>query len=513
MKKKQGIEINDFSKMNLEEETVKIAEMISTKTEVEEAEQKSSKYKERKKNPVGKIIRINGVIVDIEFSRYAPSIKNALKIKKNGAILEVMQNLGANVVRAMALSSTSSLCKNDEVLDTGEGIKVPVGENLLGRIVNVLGEPIDKKGEIKTKHTRVIHKMPPLLKDQSVKTEILNTGIKVIDLIAPYIKGGKIGLFGGAGVGKTVLVTELINSMAKNYDGYSVFVGVGERTREGSDLYREMVTAGVIKEDGEGSKVALCYGQMNETPGARARVALTGVSIAEYFRDEQQKDVALFIDNIFRFIQAGAEISTLLERLPSAVGYQPTLSSEIGQLQERITSTQSGSITSIQAIYVPADDLTDPAPSSLFAHLDATTVLSRDLVAIGIYPAIDPLASTSKALDSMYVGEEHYQVALEVQNILQEYKNLNDMIMILGINELPEEDRRTVYRARKIQKFFSQPMFSAEPFSNQAGCFVSIEETIRGCKAILSGECDDMPEAAFYMIGTLDDAKKKAESF
>lgn len=478
--------------------------------ENEVAEEGDYKYPKDNQNLVGNIIRINGVIIDIEFTKYAPAIKNALKVKKNGSVLEVMQHLGANVVRAMALSSTNDLCKNDEVEDTGDSIQIPVGEELLGRIINVLGEPIDKKGPIEAKAMRVIHKAPPLLKNQSVKTEILRTGIKVIDLMAPYIKGGKIGLFGGAGVGKTVLVTELINSIAKNYDGYSVFVGVGERTREGSDLYKDMVTAGVIKENGEGSKVALCYGQMNETPGARARVALTGVSLAEYFRDEQNKDVALFIDNIFRFIQAGAEISTLLERLPSAVGYQPTLGSEIGQLQERITSTKNGSITSIQAIYVPADDLTDPAPSSLFTHLDATTVLSRDLVAIGIYPAIDPLASTSKALDAMYVGEEHYQVALAVQNILQEYKNLKDMIAILGINELPAEEQKTVYRARKIQKFFSQPMFSAEPFSNQPGCFVSIEDTIKGCKAILSGECDDMPESAFYMVGTLEEAKKKS---
>ncbi|WP_342262130.1 F0F1 ATP synthase subunit beta [Alphaproteobacteria bacterium endosymbiont of Tiliacea citrago] len=501
-----------FSNLNFEEEGEILSELISENEKILNAEE--DKYSKTTRVPFGKIIRINGVIVDVVFKKYAPAIKNALKVKKNGIslTLEVMQHLGANIVRAMSLSSTSSLCKHDQVYDTGEPIKILVGEELLGRIVNVLGEPIDNKGELGASSFSVIHKAPPLLKDQSVKTEILNTGIKVIDLMAPYIKGGKIGLFGGAGVGKTVLVTELINSMAKNYDGYSVFVGVGERTREGSDLYKEMITAGVIKENGEGSKVSLCYGQMNETPGARARVALTGVSIAEYFRDEKNKDVALFIDNIFRFIQAGSEISTLLERLPSAVGYQPTLASEIGQLEERITSTKNGSITSIQAIYVPADDLTDPAPSSLFTHLDATTVLSRDLVSIGIYPAIDPLASSSKALDAMYVGDDHYEVALQVQNILQEYKSLKDMIAILGIKELPAEDQKTVFRARKIQKFFSQPMFSAEPFSNQPGCFVSIEETIKGCKAILSGDCDEIPEMAFYMVGTLDDVMNKAKT-
>lgn len=495
---------------NIDNNMENLTKNMLRQKEVEISEEKGSKYDEVIKSRIGKIIRINGVIIDVEFEKYAPAIKNALRVEKNGAILEVMQHLGGNVVRVMALSSTNTLQKKDKVEDTGDGIIIPVGEELLGRIINVLGEPIDRKGKLETKHRSVIHKNPPLLKNQSVKTEILYTGIKVIDLISPYTKGGKIGLFGGAGVGKTVLVTELINSIAKNYDGYSVFVGVGERTREGSDLYKEMVTAGVIKEKPGESKVALCYGQMNETPGARARVALTGVSIAEYFRDEQNKDVALFIDNIFRFIQAGSEISTLLERLPSAVGYQPTLASEIGQLQERITSTKKGSITSIQAIYVPADDLTDPAPSSLFSHLDATTVLSRELVSIGIYPAIDPLKSTSKALDAMYVGDEHYEVALEVQNILQEYEKLKDVIAILGINELPIKEQKIVHRARKIQRFFSQPMFSAEPFSNQPGCFVPIEETIKGCQAILSGECDDIPEMAFYMIGTLDDVKKKA---
>lgn len=471
---------------------------------------------------IGKIIRIDGVIVDVEFyNDQLPDLKIALNVldEKDEAkvtkdtkvlvVLEVMQHLGSNIVRTMSLQNTNALIRQMCVVDTESPIKIPVGNMLLGRIVNVLGEPIDNKGAIKTTEFRSIYKTPPALKEQSVQTEVLKTGIKVIDLMTPYIRGGKVGLFGGAGVGKTVLVTELIKSVEKNYNGISVFVGVGERTREGTDLYNDMVKTGVIKEDGE-SKVALCYGQMNETPGARARVALTGISIAEYFRDEEKKDVVLFIDNIFRFVQAGAEISTLLGRLPSAVGYQPTLSSEIGQLQERITSTTNGAITSIQAIYVPADDLTDPAPASLFAHLDATTVLSRELVSMGIYPSIDPLAGSSKALDINVVGREHYELVIEIQYMLQEYKKLKDMIAILGINELSIEDQNLVYRVRKIQRFFSQPMFSAEVFLNQPGQFVDIKDTIRACRAIINGECDEIPENAFYMVGSLEDVYKKA---
>lgn len=464
---------------------------------------------EKKDSNLGKIIRIDGVIVDVEFAHNSmPMLKNALKVLKNNNILEVSQHLGSNIVRTISLKSTNDLIRNDLVEDTKDSIKVPVGHAMLGRIVNVLGEPIDEKGEIQSKEFRSIHKAAPVLTEQSVHTEVFKTGIKVIDLMTPYIRGGKVGLFGGAGVGKTVLVTELIKSVEKNYDGISVFVGVGERTREGADLYKDMVNTGVIKEDGE-SKVALCYGQMNETPGARARVAFTGISIAEYFRDEEKKDVVLFIDNIFRFVQAGAEISTLLERLPSAVGYQPTLFTEIGQLEERITSTKNGAITSIQAVYVPADDLTDPAPSSLFSHLDATTVLSRELFSMGIYPAIDPLAGSSKALDPHVIGNEHYELVLEIQSMMQEYKKLKDMIAILGINELSVADQNLVYRVRKIQRFFSQPMFSAEAFLNQPGCFVEIQDVIKACKAIIRGDLDSIPESAFYMVGSLDDVYQK----
>ena len=459
---------------------------------------------------IGEVISIDGVIVDIEFDHYIPKMKNALEIERLGLILEVAAHLDFNKVRAIALADTVGLIKGDKVIDTGAVLHVPVGKETLGRIINVLGKPIDGKAELKTRDKWPIHKQSPSFTEQAVKREILVTGIKVIDLIAPYVRGGKVGLFGGAGVGKTVLITELINNIAQNYEGYSVFTGVGERTREGSDLYKEMVDAGVINEDGE-SKVALVYGQMNETPGARARVALTGLTLAEYFRDHEGKDVALFIDNIFRFAQAGAEISTLLGRLPSAVGYQPTLGSEIGNLEERITSTNKGAITSIQAIYVPADDETDPAPVALFSHLDSKTVLSRNLVQIGIYPAIDPLSSSSNALTADCVGKEHYTVATKVQQILEKYRSLKDTIAILGMNELPPEDQLTVKRARKVERFLSQPLITAAVFTGAKGAIVPLDETIKGFKAIVEGECDDISEAAFYMVGSLDDVKKKQD--
>lgn len=464
---------------------------------------------EKTKKHMGKIIAINGVVVDVEFSDNLPMLKYALKVEKNGLILEVAKHIGHSIVRTIALAGTSDLVKNDLVENTGSVIIVPVGKELLGRVINVLGQPIDNQGPINAKHFSPIHKKPPVLMEQSVKNEILVTGIKVIDLLAPYLRGGKIGLFGGAGVGKTVLITELINNIARAYGGYSVFTGVGERTREGSDLYKEMIEAGVINLNGE-SKVALVYGQMNEPPGARARVALTGVTVAEYFRDQEGQDVVLFIDNIFRFTQAGAEISTLLGRLPSAVGYQPTLNSEIGQLEERITSTKKGAITSVQAIFIPADDVTDPAPASLFAHLDATTVLSRDLAQIGIFPSIDPLDSYSNALHPEFIGNRHYNVAMKVQETLQKYRALKDTIAILGLNDLPVEDQKIVFRARKIERFFSQPMFTAEVFTGLPGCFVSVEDTIAGFEAIVEGECDDMFEVAFYMVGSLEQAKQKA---
>ncbi len=460
---------------------------------------------------LGKIVAINGVIVDIKFENKLPNIKNALKVQKNGTIFEVAKHIGNNIVQAIAMSNTYDLNKDDIVIDTEEMIKVPVGKCTLGRVMNVLGEPIDNLGPIQQesekKYFSFIHKDPPSFMEQSVKNEVLVTGIKVIDLLAPYIKGGKVGLFGGAGVGKTVLITELINNMSKAYDGYSVFAGVGERTREGNDLYEEMKLANVISAKASESKVALVYGQMNEPPGARSRVALTAVSIAEHFRDEENKDVALFIDNIFRFSQAGAEISQLLGRLPSAVGYQPTLASEMGQLQERITSTHKGSITSIQAVYVPADDVTDPAPATLFSHLDATTVLSRKLAQIGIFPSIDPLDSYSKALE--FVDKKHYFVATEVQKILEKYRSLKDTIAILGLNDLPEADKITVFRARKIERFFSQPMFTAEPFTGLKGVFVDIKDTITDFEEIISGNCDDIPEGLFYMCGSLKDVKAK----
>lgn len=473
-------------------------------------------------NNKGKITAINGVIVDVTFEGKLPQIKYALKVEKNGAILEVAKHIGNSVVRTIALSDTSSLIKNDVVIDLEDCIHIPVGKELLGRVINVIGEPIDKKGPINSQHFAPIHKSAPTLLEQSVKNEILTTGIKIIDLLAPYTRGGKVGLFGGAGVGKTVLITELINNVARAYGGYSVFAGVGERTREGSELYNEMVEAGVISHNlstdknktnseiqDNNSKVALVYGQMNEPPGARARVALTGVTLAEHFRDKEGKDVVLFIDNIFRFSQAGAEISTLLGRLPSAVGYQPTLNSEIGQLEERITSTHHGAITSIQAVFIPADDVTDPAPAALFSHLDATTVLSRNLAQIGIFPSIDPLDSYSKALTPDFIGQRHYNVAIQVQKILQKYKSLKDTIAILGMNDLPLEDKQIVFRARKIERFFSQPMFTAQAFTGLDGKFVEVSETINSFESIINGECDDMPESVFYMVGSLQDAKDK----
>ena len=426
-------------------------------------------------------------------------------------VLEVAQHLGESSARTIAMDSTEGLKRGDEVVDTGKPIQVPVGPETLGRIINVIGEPIDQKGNVQTKENWPIHRQAPSFNDQSTETEILVTGIKVIDLLAPYAKGGKIGLFGGAGVGKTVIIMELINNIAKAHGGFSVFAGVGERTREGNDLYHEMIESGVIKPDGDGSKAALVYGQMNEPPGARARVALTGLTVAEYFRDQEGQDVLFFVDNIFRFTQAGSEVSALLGRIPSAVGYQPTLATDMGNLQERITTTNKGSITSVQAIYVPADDLTDPAPATSFSHLDATTVLSRQIAELGIYPAVDPLDSTSRILDPRVVGDEHYRVAREVQKILQTYKSLQDIIAILGMDELSEEDKLTVARARKIQRFLSQPFFVAEVFTGSPGKLVDLESTIKGFDAICKGEYDHLPEAAFYMVGTIEEAVDKAE--
>ncbi len=426
-------------------------------------------------------------------------------------VLEVAQHLGESSARTIAMDSTEGLKRGDEVVDTGKPIQVPVGPETLGRIINVIGEPIDQKGNVQTKENWPIHRQAPSFNDQSTETEILVTGIKVIDLLAPYAKGGKIGLFGGAGVGKTVIIMELINNIAKAHGGFSVFAGVGERTREGNDLYHEMIESGVIKPDGDGSKAALVYGQMNEPPGARARVALTGLTVAEYFRDQEGQDVLFFVDNIFRFTQAGSEVSALLGRIPSAVGYQPTLATDMGNLQERITTTNKGSITSVQAIYVPADDLTDPAPATSFSHLDATTVLSRQIAELGIYPAVDPLDSTSRILDPRIVGDEHYRVAREVQKILQTYKSLQDIIAILGMDELSEEDKLTVARARKIQRFLSQPFFVAEVFTGSPGKLVDLESTIKGFDAICKGEYDHLPEAAFYMVGTIEEAVEKAE--
>ncbi|WP_027284774.1 F0F1 ATP synthase subunit beta [Rubritepida flocculans] len=470
------------------------------------------------KNNVGQVTQVLGAVVDVQFPAELPAIMNALHVKvgESTLVLEVAQHLGERTVRCIAMDTTDGLVRGAEVTDTGAGIAVPVGNGTLGRILNVIGEPIDERGPVKAEKTYTIHRDAPAFEEQATAAEILVTGIKVIDLLAPYLKGGKIGLFGGAGVGKTVTIQELINNIAKAHGGVSVFAGVGERTREGNDLYHEMIDAGVIKlnEDGstDGSKVALVYGQMNEPPGARARVALSGLSIAEYFRDEQGQDVLFFIDNIFRFTQAGAEVSALLGRIPSAVGYQPTLATDMGALQERITSTKKGSITSVQAIYVPADDLTDPAPATSFAHLDATTVLNRSIAELGIFPAVDPLDSTSRALDPRIVGEEHYKTAREVQRILQTYKSLQDIIAILGMDELSEEDKLIVARARKIQRFLSQPFHVAEVFTGTPGVFVKLEDTIRSFAAICAGEYDHLPEAAFYMVGTIEEAVKKAEA-
>ena len=461
----------------------------------------------------GKITQIIGAVVDVNFDNELPEIYTALQVNNSGnkLILEVAQHLGENDVRTIAMDATEGLKRGDDVINTGSPISVPVGPETLGRIINVVGESIDEKGEVKTKEKWPIHRAAPKFTDQATETEQLVTGIKVIDLLAPYAKGGKIGLFGGAGVGKTVTIMELINNIAKAHGGFSVFAGVGERTREGNDLYHEMIESGVIKTDGKGSKAALVYGQMNEPPGARARVALTGLTVAEYFRDKEGQDVLFFVDNIFRFTQAGSVVSALLGRIPSAVGYQPTLATDMGNLQERITSTDKGSITSVQAIYVPADDLTDPAPATSFSHLDATTVLSRQIAEIGIYPAVDPLDSTSRILDPRIVGEEHYRVARDVQRILQAYKSLQDIIAILGMDELSEEDKLTVARARKIQRFLSQPFFVAEVFTGSPGKLVDLDDTIKGFDAICKGEYDHLPESAFYMVGGIEEVIEKAE--
>ena len=461
----------------------------------------------------GKVVQVMGAVVDVKFNDHLPAILDALEIEQDGKklVLEVAQHLGENSVRTIAMDTTEGLKRGQSVESTGAPILVPVGEETLGRIINVVGEPVDQKGELKATQKRPIHQNAPEFVDQSTEKEILVTGIKVVDLLCPYSKGGKIGLFGGAGVGKTVLIMELINNIAKAHGGYSVFAGVGERTREGNDLYWEMIESGVNKEGGgDGSKCSLVYGQMNEPPGARARVALSGLSVAEHFREEGQ-DVLFFVDNIFRFTQAGSEVSALLGRIPSAVGYQPTLAIDMGNLQERITSTNKGSITSVQAIYVPADDLTDPAPATSFAHLDATTVLSRAISEKGIYPAVDPLDSNSRILEADIVGEEHYNVAREVQEILQKYKSLQDIIAILGMDELSEEDKLTVARARKIERFFSQPFHVAEVFTGSPGILVDINDTIKGFKGLCNGDYDHLPEAAFYMVGTIEDAIKKGE--
>ena len=465
------------------------------------------------KNAVGKVSQVIGAVVDVEFDGAIPDILNALEVDNNGQrlVLEVAQHLGENTVRTIAMDATEGLVRGAEASDTGAPITVPVGPETLGRIINVIGDVVDEGADIKAKVNYPIHRAAPEYVDQSTESEILVTGIKVIDLLAPYAKGGKIGLFGGAGVGKTVTIMELINNVAKAHGGYSVFAGVGERTREGNDLYHEMVESGVIKTDGPGSKAALVYGQMNEPPGARARVALTGLTLAEYFRDEEGQDVLFFVDNIFRFTQAGSEVSALLGRIPSAVGYQPTLATDMGALQERITSTNKGSITSVQAIYVPADDLTDPAPATSFAHLDATTVLSRQIAELGIYPAVDPLDSTSRVLDPRVVGDEHYNTAREVQEVLQQYKSLQDIIAILGMDELSEEDKLTVARARKIQRFLSQPFHVAEVFTGTPGVFVSLEDSIKGFRGIVAGDYDHLPEAAFYMVGTIEEVIEKGK--
>jgi len=465
-------------------------------------------------NVVGTITQVMGAVVDVHFEGELPPILNALHMDKESGVLvlEVAQHLGENTVRCVAMDATEGMVRGTEVTDTGAPIQVPVGPETLGRIINVIGDPIDERGPLGHKQTLPIHRDAPEYVDQSTETEQLVTGIKVVDLLTPYAKGGKIGLFGGAGVGKTVLIMELINNIAKAHGGYSVFAGVGERTREGNDLYHEMIESGVINLEEEGaSKAALVYGQMNEPPGARSRVALTGLTVAEYFRDQEGQDVLFFVDNIFRFTQAGSEVSALLGRIPSAVGYQPTLGTDLGALQERITSTTKGSITSVQAIYVPADDLTDPAPATTFSHLDATTVLSRQIAELGIYPAVDPLDSTSRILDPRIVGDEHYNTARQVQEVLQAYKSLQEIIAILGMDELSEEDKLTVERARKIQRFLSQPFHVAEIFTGSPGKLVDLEDTIKGFKAICDGEYDDMPEQAFYMVGGIDEVIEKAK--
>lgn len=469
-----------------------------------------------KSNSVGRVTEVKGAVVDVQFTGDLPYILNALtcKVGDRSLVLEVAQEIGDNQVRCIAMDSTDGMVRGMEVADTGHQIRMPVGKETLGRILNVIGEPIDELGPVNAKSYSPIHREAPSFEEQGAATEILETGIKVVDLLCPYLRGGKIGLFGGAGVGKTVLIQELINNIAMGHGGVSVFAGVGERTREGNDLYHEMKDAGVIKVEGnstEGSKVALVYGQMNEPPGARARVALSGLTVAEHFRDEAGQDVLFFVDNIFRFTQAGSEVSALLGRIPSAVGYQPTLATEMGNLQERITSTKKGSITSVQAIYVPADDLTDPAPATTFAHLDATTVLNRAISELGIYPAVDPLDSTSRSLDPNIVGEEHYQVARSVQQILQNYKSLQDIIAILGMDELSEEDKKVVSRARRIQRFLSQPFHVAEVFTGMSGKLVPVKDTVRSFREIIDGKHDDLPEAAFYMVGTIDEAVAKAE--
>ncbi|WP_017931658.1 F0F1 ATP synthase subunit beta [Robiginitomaculum antarcticum] len=487
--------------------------VAAKKPAVKKAPAKSAAAKKpAAKKATGRISQVIGAVIDVEFTGDLPSILNALETDNQGnrLVLEVAQHLGQNTVRTIAMDSTEGLVRGQAVTDLGSPITVPVGPETLGRIMNVIGEPIDERGPIKTKVMASIHKEAPAFVDQATDTEVLATGIKVIDLLCPYSKGGKIGLFGGAGVGKTVLIMELINNIAKLFGGYSVFAGVGERTREGNDLYHEMIESGVINLEGE-SRATLVYGQMNEPPGARARVALTGLSQAEYFRDEEGKDVLFFVDNIFRFTQAGSEVSALLGRIPSAVGYQPTLATEMGQMQERITSTNKGSITSVQAVYVPADDLTDPAPATSFAHLDATTVLNRAISEKGIYPAVDPLDSTSRILEPRTVGEEHYQTARRVQEILQRYKSLQDIIAILGMDELSEEDKLVVSRARKVEKFLSQPFDVAEIFTGSPGIQVPLEETVKSFKGLVEGKYDHLPEQAFYMVGGIDDVIAKAE--
>tara|TARA_B110000438_G_scaffold288699_1_gene322458 strand:+ start:323 stop:1741 length:1419 start_codon:yes stop_codon:yes gene_type:complete len=463
-------------------------------------------------NSVGTIAQVTGAVVDVKFDGEMPNILNALHAENMGKrlVLEVSQHLGEKTVRCISMDATEGLVRGQAVTDTGSPILMPVGPGTLGRIMNVVGEPVDERGDVDAKDYFPIHRPAPSFVEQATETEILITGIKVIDLLEPYTKGGKVGLFGGAGVGKTVLIQELINNVAKGHGGYSVFAGVGERTREGNDLYHEMIDSGIIDLDGE-SRVSLVFGQMNEPPGARARVALSALTQAEYFRDEEGKDVLLFVDNIFRFTQAGSEVSALLGRIPSAVGYQPTLATDMGALQERITSTKKGSITSVQAVYVPADDLTDPAPATSFAHLDATTVLSRAISELGIYPAVDPLDSTSRALDPLIVGEEHYNTAREVQRVLQTYKGLQDIIAILGMDELSEEDKMVVARARKIQRFLSQPFHVAEVFTGSPGVFVNLEDTIKGFKGIVDGDYDHLPEQAFYMVGTIEEAVQKGK--